>query len=86
MTGKLTLQDALEDGSLAGVKALKTLRFKALTPIFAVENPIQEDGIHPLCEFSSHKHGKAFIDVQHDVTASDVRPRVGVLSRAIGGI
>jgi len=73
MTGKLTLEDALESGVEAGSEVVKALGFKALSASFAVENPNQEAGFHPLYEIPSDGHGKAFVDMQHDVKASDVR-------------
>ena len=73
MTGKLALQDALKSGSKAGIKAVKSLGFKALPANFAVKNTNQEAGFHPLYEVPPDGHGKAFVDMQHDVKASDVR-------------
>lgn len=73
MTGNLALQDALQSGAKAGVKAAKTMGFKALSPKFTVKNLIQETGFYLLYEVPSDGYGKAFVDMQHDVTASDVR-------------
>jgi sarcosine oxidase subunit alpha len=73
MTGKLALEDALSSGSKAGVKAVNALGFKGLPTTFTVENPIQEKNFHPLYEVPSDGRGKAFVDMQHDVKASDVR-------------
>ncbi len=73
MTGNLALADALKSGFGAGARAAKSWGFKALRKKFAVENPIQESSFHPLYEVPSNGHGKAFVDMQHDVTASDVR-------------
>ncbi len=73
MTGKLTLQEALKSGSEVGSEAVNALGFKSLPPSFAVDVPIQENDVHPLYEVPSNGHGKAFVDMQHDVTASDVR-------------
>ncbi|HSG94942.1 MAG TPA: sarcosine oxidase subunit alpha family protein [Afifellaceae bacterium] len=73
MTGKLTLNDALESGAEAGSKTVNALKIKALRMSFTVENQNQEKPFHPLHEVPSNGHGKAFVDMQHDVKASDVR-------------
>ena len=73
ITGKLALQDALRSGARAGVRAAKSFGFKALSPRFTVKNQNQEAGFLPLYEVPSDGYGKAFVDLQHDVTASDIR-------------
>ncbi len=73
MTGKLALQSAIESGFEVGVETVKSLGFNALPTTFTVENPNQEVGFLPLYEIPSNGPGKAFVDMQHDVKASDVR-------------
>ena len=75
-TGSATTAEALSEGRAAGQKAAGEKPTKAKTPV--VEAPALDPVPAPVFEISTFdgkggKGGKAFVDLQHDVTSEDVR-------------
>jgi len=72
-TGSATTAEALAEGRAAGLKATGEKPARAKAP--AVEAPALDAAPAPVFEIRTHegKGGKAFVDLQHDVTAEDVR-------------
>ncbi|MBZ8134011.1 sarcosine oxidase subunit alpha family protein [Afifella sp. IM 167] len=82
MTGAPTLEIAVNQGAEAGTLAANALGFNAVAKELAVQiqiqglrTSIQDGGLLPLFEVEpvGEKPDKAFVDLQHDVTADDVR-------------
>lgn len=67
--GRLTLAACLADGADAAGGALSELGFKAVRPRFRADD--EPCGVTPLWRAPGGV-GKAFVDLQHDVTAQDV--------------
>ena len=75
--GAFTLASALAEGARAGIAAARSCGFEAIAPDLPDVDP-EQTGLAPLWRVNSTK-GKAFIDLQNDVTVADV-----VLARSEG--
>ncbi|MFO1170183.1 MAG: sarcosine oxidase subunit alpha family protein [Hyphomicrobiaceae bacterium] len=76
ITGAFALAEAIAHGTAAGMRAAALIGHAASSPSLP---PLASDAVitglnlAPVWEVPALRHGKAFVDIQNDVTADDVR-------------